>query len=585
MTILPSSQRKSRFVALCGVALCALSTHNAQAQSLPDAATSTADPGRVEQPFETQAVPGISPRVEVKDMILQKAPEGADEIFLELKTVKLTGVTVYNEERLTSVYADKIGQKISLAEVYGIADKLTRKYRNDGYILTQVVVPPQTIDGGDVELRVVEGFIESINVEGPEESEKSLALVRSYAADIKTDGALNIKNLERYLLLIGDLPGLDARSVLSPSQTTAGAANLRIIVSRDIFEASIGLDNYGSRYLGPWEASASGAANSLFGLNERITMQAIGAPGSGSDNEDFLELGYVAAGYQQPVAFLGKGAVFDIYASHTDTEPGFNLAQFDVEGKSDYISAKLSYPFYRSRTTNLRGYAMFDWRNVTSYSNVQDTLRDKIRAIRAGGSYEFLDTTFKTAAVNAISIEFSKGISSFNASDKNDDNLTRTHGDPGFKKVTAEVQRLQRVAPKLNLLTAAYGQWSAHPLLSSEEFGVGGQKYGRGYDSSEIVGDDGYAAKIELQWSNPRATPIFSDYKLFGFFDIGKVWNKDATTSDNKTETLTSTGAGIRTKFTNGMKGDLTVALPINNEVQTQGDQSPRVFLSLRQSF
>ena len=89
------------------------------------------------------------------------------------------------------------------------------------------------------------------------------------------------------------------------------------------------------------------------------------------------------------------------------------------------------------------------------------------------------------------------------ASDDNEQRLTRLEGDPTFTKLNADIQRLQRVTSHVNLLLNVSGQWANGPLLSSEEFGIGGMFVGRGYDPSEITGDEGVSGKAELQWNEP----------------------------------------------------------------------------------
>ncbi|MEZ5918475.1 MAG: ShlB/FhaC/HecB family hemolysin secretion/activation protein [Alphaproteobacteria bacterium] len=81
---------------------------------------------------------------------------------------------------------------------------------------------------------------------------------------------------------------------------------------------------------------------------------------------------------------------------------------------------------------------------------------------------------------------------------------------------------------------AVRGQWASDALLASGGSGAGGVNYGRACDPSEIVGDEGVAGKVEVQWNEPRKFDMFEDYQLYGFYDIGKVWNQDATTSTNK---------------------------------------------------
>lgn len=558
------------------IACSALFVGQASAQTAGDA-TTIANPSRVEQGFKQgEDLPDVKAKIEVKDLVLQEVPKGAEDISFNLISIQLDGLTIYDPSDLTPVYASKLGTTITLADIYGIATALTTKFRNDGYILTQVIVPPQTIETGIVRLQVIEGFIDKITVEG-DESERSLKKVRNYANLARTGKALNVKDLERVLLLINDLAGVEARSVLSPSKTTTGASDLQIIVNRDNYEGMISMDNFGSRFLGPVQFSTSATSHNLISNNESISLQGVYAPGRSN-----VELAYAALTYKQPI--FDHGTNIQFFWSETHTEPGFGLEIFKIHGQSKFYSARIEHPFIRSRTENLYGYATFDWRDLNSKS-LFGTLKDRIRTARFGATYEFLDT-FMSVGINSINLELSKGLNIFGASDEGDANMTRTLGNPQFFKANLNAQRLQRIMNKVNLLIEAHGQWSAHPLLSSEEFGVGGINLGRGYDSSEIIGDDGVAGKLELQWRNPTEPgwQYLEEYHLFSFYDTGVVWEQDATTSKLSRDTITSAGFGVRAKFT-GSEADLTVAFPLNRSVQTQGNESPRVFANWLKRF
>lgn len=548
------------------------------AASVPEAATSIANPSRVEDQFTTQTLaPDISQRVEVKDAILQKMPSNAADIKFTLTGLQIEGVGAYSEADLAPFYQDKIGETVSLADIYRISSAITNKYRNDGYILTQIIIPPQTIDGGIVHLKAVEGFVDKITVEG-EGQESAQKLIRAYANNIHTQGALNVRDLEKFLLLINDLPGVDARSILSPSKTQAGASDLRIIIERDPYDALLSLDNYGSRYLGPVQVGAAGSLNSFFGQNERITTQIVVAPEIGTG----YELAYGALGYMQPI--WTHGTMLKLSASNTFTDPGYNLDEFNVSGRSQFMSIAVEHPFIRTRARNLYGHVSFDWRNVESKNDLEATRRDHLRVLRAGGRFEFLDT-FLNAGINNLNLEISKGLNILGSSEEGDLRLSRTAGDPTFTKLNAGIQRIQRVTSGINVLMSVQGQWASSALLASEEFGIGGFNSGRGYDPSEIVGDDGIAGKLELQWNEPYKAPIFEDYQLYSFYDIGKVWNKDATTSAGKQDSIASAGFGLRADFANDIEAGAAVAFPLTRDVETQQDKDPRFYFSINRRF
>ncbi len=571
-TALVSSCAMAALIAMASPAL-------AQQQQVPETQTDIADPGRISEQFRGEIItPTVLPEIEVKEMRLRGAPEGAEKIAFKLDRLEIEGVSAYDAKDLRTVYGASLGKNITLADLYVIAADLTRKYRNEGYILTQVVVPPQTIEQGTARLRVVEGYIDKVTVHG--EAGKANNLIRHYADNISTnEKALNAKQLERALLLINDLPGVSARSVLSPSQENVGAANLAIFIERDPFDAMISADNYGSRYLGPLQFTGAVSLNNyFFDQNERITLQGAVAP----DPDIGDEMSYISMLYEQPI--WDHGTTIEAFISATATEPGYDLEQFNVKGNSRFYSVTLRHPFIRTRELNFTGRVLFDWRDVESRNDIETTREDRIRALRFGGKLEFLDTLLGLG-VNSIDMEVSQGLNFFGADVKNRDTLSRPNADISFVKMELEMQRLQRLTSSINLLAGVRGQLANDALLSSEEFGVGGLNYGRAYDASEIVGDDGIAGKLELQWNRPVQWNFVQDYQVFGFFDAGRVWNDDATTNKLNRETATSAGFGVRMEFMEETKADLAVAFPLNRDIQTQKDDDPRVYFGLSRRF
>ncbi len=569
------------FAGMASIAALVIGITTAHAQVAQQ--TGIADPSRVEkdQLRQPDLTPKVQPEVGVNRPAPLNAPAGAENVKFKLNAINFQGSTVYSDAELQSVFGGQLGQTISLADLYTIANELTIKYRNDGYILTQVVIPPQEISGGSPTLRVVEGYVAGVTVQKSDENAPvNMANIEAYAAGIQRGNApLNTRDLERQLLIINDLPGVTARSVLSPSPTTPGAADLAIIIDYDPIDGIVSVDDYGSRYLGPIQVGAAATLNSMLGQNEAINAQLVMAP------QSWYELAYGSVGYEQPIGTLGTKIHFR--ASATDTDPGYDLEQFDVKGRSYLLNAGLTHPFIRSRAENLYGRLNFDWRRVKSENNIEPDRKDHLSVLRAGGRYEFIDTIFGAGA-NTLDLEVSKGLNILGANEEGDANMTRAGGDPQFTKLEAEIQRLQRVTNDVNLLLAARGQWASDALLSSEEFSVGGINSGRGYDPSEISGDRGVSARAELQWDEPLkfdSKNFVEDYQLFGFYDIGRVWNEDATTSTQKRDSIASVGGGVRFDLPYQIDADLAVAFPMTRVVATQKDRDPKFYFSVSKRF
>ncbi len=569
---------------LAGVTVSALVLCQSSAMAQVGQQTGIADPSRAGEEFKQPDLkPQVEPDVRVKAAKPLNAPAGAEKIKFTLKAIQIDGVTAYSASELQAIYANQVGQTISLADLYEIANKLTLKYRNEGYILTQVVVPPQEISGGTAKLRVVEGYVQNIKIQKEDaDAPIDMANIESYASQINIGGPLNARQLERELLIINDLPGITARSILSPSPTTPGAADMLIILAYDPIDGLLSVDDYGSRYLGPLQFSAAATLNSMLGQNEAISAQLVMAP------QSWYELGYGSLGYEQPVGRYGTKV--HVTASVTDTDPGYDLRQFDVEGRSYLLNVGATHPFIRSRAENLTARLNLDWRRVSSTNNIEPTRRDRITNLRLGARYEFVDTLLGAAA-NTIDMEVSKGLGIFGATDEGDVNITRPNADPQATKLEAEIQRLQRVTDNVNLLLGARGQLASNALLSSEEFAVGGINSGRGYDPSEIVGDHGVSGKVELQWNTPYKLPtnFIENYQLFSFYDIGRVWNEDATTSTQKRDSIASVGGGVRLDLPYDVDAGLAVAFPLTRPVQTQSragnERDTKFYFNLSKRF
>ena len=165
------------------------------AQQVP----TTAQPGRTDKRFEPQKVPRSSEEPVIPEMKEPGLPHQEKAVQFVLVGLVIQGATVYDQAELHKLYKVYIGKEVSLAELEKIAALITAHYRNDGFILTRVVVPSQTIKNGIAHLRVIEGFIDKIIIEG--EILGSKELLRSYANEIAKSRPLKSGDLERYLLL------------------------------------------------------------------------------------------------------------------------------------------------------------------------------------------------------------------------------------------------------------------------------------------------------------------------------------------------------------------------------------------------
>lgn len=538
------------------------------------AVPTSVDPAKVEQRFGTGAPQPASPNVQVAPIpgqggLSAKETQALAAQRFTLKDVVVKGSTVYSKDQLRGLYADMIGKNISMLDARGIARKVTERYRDDRYVLSYAKLPPVQ-SNGVLTIQVVEGYVSQVQVQGAE-NDASRNAVASYANALKAQKPVRLSDIERYLLLMSDVPGTTAKGFLQPSKSGKGEADMSVTLTHKRYGANLSLDNRGSKYIGPMQYSAEFVANSLITGYDRTSVRAI-------TTSPTTELRYFDLNHDELVG--GSGLRVGGQVSHSRTNPGDSLKNPSIVANSYFGQLRATYPILRSRQDNVNARVMFDARNTATDQAGQQLSEDHIRALRAGGNYSFFD---RFRGTNLFDMQVSQGVDVFGATDKSNAQ-SRTRTDNDFTKLNLDASRIQSLPYNLSFLTAASGQVSRSRLLPAEQFSIGGPGFGEAYDPSELSGDSGVAGKAELRYSRAASLKYLSAYQVFGFYDIGRVWLRG---SNNDNTSLASAGLGVRANFTPVFSGYVQTAMPLTKPVANQGghDEDPRFFFGLSGRF
>jgi len=550
-------------VACCFVVITLTTITTSQAQSLPG----SIDPGRIEKRFEKPYQPKSQPKIKLPEKVEQIPPEQADKIRFDLVGITLQGNTVYANTELFKLWDVLLGTEVSLTQAYKVADAITSYYRNNGYILTQAIVPPQEILGGVVNIKVIEGYAHDVLIEGDVQWRDDL--FNDWKKKIKASRPLNNSVLERYTLLGSDMPGSTIKSVIRPSKTEPGASDVILIIQHKLIDASVSYDNRGTRSIGLDQANVTIGFNSLLNLFEKTNLSYMTA-GEGK------ELKYFS--FQHDHILNSEGLNFSFSGNVSYSSPGENLAELELESENMTLNFNLAYPLIRSRNQNLSLQTGLTIRDSTSDILGELSSEDRIRVFKLGFNYDFSDTW---KGVNTLSFMYHQGLNIFNAKETGSDNLTRADGHSEFTKLTLDISRRQTLPFNFALLVAATGQLADASLLSSEEFGYGGTQYGRGYDSSTITSDNGVSGKVELQYAGTLKTPFSNYYQLYSFYDVGATFSNSKQKQEK--DYGASVGGGVRLGITDYFSSYLEIAQPLTPHLSAANnrDTYPRFFFNV----
>jgi hemolysin activation/secretion protein len=532
---------------------------------------SSASPSRAaEETAARPSIPSAEPEfgraLETAHPKYALSPEAA-KLQFTIKGIRIINPVVFCEEELLEPYLCRFGKKITLEQLQKIATEMTTRYSKAGYVLTQVLVPQQKIVDGVVTFQVLTGYIDQVEVSG--DIQPCVAdLLMKYGCAIKQCIPLHTKTLERYALLANDIPGMKVKAMLKPSKKKQGASNLVFVACQELENGTFSVNNFASPYLGPLQFIATGSQNSWFYAGDETQGQFV--------TTGDKKLNYGQLRYGRPIGC--DGLRFNMMTRYVISRPSGALEPLQIRGFNKVYAFDFAYPFIRSREENLYGMIGFTYLNDTV--NVLNTLlyNDRVRPVNFGFQYNRVDCL---EGINSLQMNFTQGLQILNASGFT--YLSRPYGKVDFSKLNWTYLRVQPLPCEFSLATMFTGQNSYHPLLSSMQFGFGGSNLGRGYDPSEILGDNGMAAIIELRY-DVRYFAFLDCYvnqaQYYIFTDTGQVWNLNPNPPP-QTQQAASAGLGLRVNLMKCLDANFFYAKPLTKPVNSTGKYHWRGYFSL----
>ena len=460
-------------------------------------------------PSMPPATPSKSPSFEVQQEVRPAlvVPGG---VKVKVASFKISGNTVVPESTLKALLSDFVGKELDLAGLDQAAGIISKYYRSQGYFVARAYLPTQEIATGNLEIAVIEGRLG--NVKFTRNGEKRLS--ESRAQDLMAGAAplnapINEQNIERGLMLLNDLPGLDVKSTLVPG-ATPGTSDLVIETTEGkLASGSVDIDNFGNTYTGPIRAGATLNFNDLSGRGDQLVVRGMTA---GSD------MNYGRLAYSLPVGNLGTklGASY----SQMNYTLGGDFAALKASGKSTVTSLFAVHPVVRSRNKNLYATATYDAKHLTDDQNNVNVTNKTADVVSLGLSGDMRDG-YGGGGLSTGSLTLTSGNLDVGGN-KNyaagDAITAKTNGS--YSKLGYSLSRLQRIDDAWSFYVGVSGQSANTNLDSSEKFVLGGMGV-RAYPQGEAAGDSGNLLNLEARYNVPGFN--YANLQLVGFVDTGSV--------------------------------------------------------------
>lgn len=479
------------------------------------------------------------PEIEVER---EKEVPAAKGLSFVLKDVIITGSTVFKTDYFRPVYQPYLGKKVSFKELEEISAKVRASYKEKGYLTTTVYLPEQEVVSGRIEIRIVEGKMGELRVEGNKWFAGNVLKKYFHTGGLEV---LNMKKLQRDILRLNQNPDLEVRTVISTGEMPETSDIILTVKERMPYHFGVGFDNQGTRLVGRYRESVwlrssnlSGNLDSLY-VGTLLSSKALGE----------------SISYQFPVTTYGTKIGLDI--THFNTKLGKEFKAFDIIGNTQMYTPHISQELYLSEDFQADVDTGIEIKSVKKKMSGETTVKDELRLPYI--CFNFLKRhSFLATSVFTPRITF--GVKDFlGASARNHPNAGRPGTEAPFVKYEQFLRHMRKMPFESYVTARSQFQIPTRALPSSEQLQLGGANSIRGYPEGDYLADFGGSLNLDWAfasywipkyWKLPgQEMPLRYQIEPVVFVDAGGGKLKKTFPGEERYKFLLGAGGGLRINF------------------------------------
>jgi hemolysin activation/secretion protein len=510
------------------------------------------------------------------------------ELF-EVAEYRVLGNSMLEPREIEQVLYPLLGPGKTIADVEAARTQLEALYRDRGYGTIFVDIPEQKIDDGLVRLRVTEGKLDRVRVTGTRYYSNRQILAS--APSLRTDAVVHLPTLQSELVALNQQSRDRAVTPVLRGGAAPGTVDVELKVKDSLpVHGSLEVNDRYTANTTQTRVNVSASYDNLFQRFHSLSLQYQGSP------EEFSQVRLLAATYTLPLTVHNH--VLALYAVDTNSDfaaAGSGGGTLGILGTGRIYGSRLvlrlpSTPTASHSLTLGADYKDFvDSIALPGGTTDQTPIRYLGWTAGYGGQWLGADSDGMTSwrAQGNLSLNFGvRGL----VNDPADFDYKRFNAKPNYLHLRADASLERPLALGSSVLLRATGQWTADPLISNEQFAIGGVDSVRGYLESAQLGDLGISGSLELRAPLPKRWlgEWANQFLLLAFYDAGVVRIldplEDAEGNRTKRRSLSSAGAGLRLQTQFGLIWAFDWAYPLEDSDRTlRGDS--RLHLRMRYEF
>jgi len=469
------------------------------------------------------------------------------------------GNTVLSVPEIEEAVYPFLGEKKVASDVDQARDALEHAYQSHGYQTVQVFIPQQGIESGTIHLRVVENPVGRLRVVNARYH--TLSEIKRTAPSVAEGNVPNMKDVQGDIIALNQQPDMKVTPRLKAGQVP-GTVDVDLQVEDHLpLHASVEINNQYNQDTTPLRTVGTVSYGNLWQRGHSISLSYQVAPMRPSDAEVF------SGSYLAPIPGTPVSAL--IYGVKSDSDVAA-VAGTDVVGRGNIFGGRA--------IVSLPGTETF-YHSITAGIDRKDLLQNVVTGgVDSKAPVLYYPVTLAYAATDRDSGAMTQINASVNfalpgvASGSPEFDAQRFDAQRGYIYFKGGASRTQPLPLGFELFGKAETQLSADPLLSSEQFSMGGANSVRGYLEAERLGDLGALGTVELRSPNfgHLISPKINDWHVLAFFDGAALYLQKPLPEEQDAFHMASAGAGMRLTAFDDVNAALDVAVPLEDGAVTK---------------
>lgn len=499
----------------------------------------------------------------------QSAADGEAGETLFIREFRVQGVNALPAAQVQASIYRFLGPGRQVADIERARQALEQFYHESGYQTVQVEVPPQQVRRGVVVLRVNEIEVGRLRVRDARYTEPER--IRAAAPSLTEGRVPNFNDVMRDVMALNQQAHRRVIPDVRPG-VAADTIDVDLLVEDQLpLSGSVEVNNRYSSGTERTRINAAARYEDLWQAGHTLGVSLQVGPENWDEVFVLSAFYSMRLGAQSPWRLMLQGNIQDTNIS--------SLGGITVAGKGETIGWRLIYtPDQLTQVFQSISFGFDYRRNRQDITFSEDNVaRTPIRYLPVSVLYSlvlpcervltefYAGLTFHLRGLGSQAIEWQ-------------DN--RYRADANFVTLRGEFAQTWQLPKDFSFYGRLQGQLASGPLLSNQQFALGGLDTVRGYLEGEGIGDQGVAATLELRgpaiWQGGDDRSRLS---LHGFVDAGRVYLRSPLPGQAGSSGLSSMGAGVRFQLRKAISGSLDLAWPLADAQETEAGETRVIFV------